>query len=114
MAVIEYQGARIELDDQGYLANFREWNENVARALAVQEGIETLTPEMMDVIKFMRSYYEKYQSFPILASVCKRVDQPKDCVSEEFIDPLKAWRIAGLPEPGEEVLAYLSPPRELI
>ena len=110
--MIEYQGMKIELDDEGFLANYHDWNEQVAQALARQQGIEDLTPDMMDVIKFMRSYYENYQSFPILSLVCRNVHQPKDCVQEEFIDPLMAWKIAGLPKPTDEVLAYLQPARE--
>ncbi|MBE0429165.1 MAG: TusE/DsrC/DsvC family sulfur relay protein [Thermoleophilia bacterium] len=112
MPVIEYQGEQIELDEDGFLVNYKDWNENVARALAEKEGIEELTPQMMDVIRFMRDYYENYRSFPILSSVCRNVHQPGDCVREEFIDPVAAWRIAGLPKPVEEVLAYLAPPRE--
>ncbi len=97
----------IVLDDEGYLEDTESWNDDIARALAENEGIGELTGEMMDVIRFMRSYYRSYNSFPILSSVCKNVHQPKECVNEEFIDPLKAWKIAGLPNPGEEVIAYL-------
>lgn len=107
MTVIQYAGGRVELDDEGYLADFHDWNEEVAHALARQEGVDNLTDEMLAVIEFMRHYYAQYHSFPILGSVCRNIHQPHDCVNEEFIDPVKAWRIAGLPEPGEEVLAYL-------
>lgn len=61
----------------------------------------------MEVIKFMRDYHRQFKSFPVLGSVCKNVNQPKDCVNEDFVDPLKAWKIAGLPEPSEEVISYL-------
>lgn len=113
MAVIEYQGTKVELDGEGFLVNSSDWNENVAAAIAKNEGIDCLTDEMMSVIMFMRQYYENYKSFPILGAVCRNVHQPKDCVKEEFIDPLTAWKIAGLPKPNEEVLAYLQPPREI-
>lgn len=95
------------LDEEGYLADTDSWDEDVAKAIAGNEGIDSLTPEMMDVIRFMRSYYQSYNSFPILNAVCKNVHQPQDCVNEEFIDPLKAWKIAGLPDPGDEVVTYL-------
>jgi TusE/DsrC/DsvC family sulfur relay protein len=97
----------IVLDSEGYLADTESWNEDVAGELAAREGIGELTGEMMDVIRFMRTYYKNYNSFPILNSVCKNVHQPKECVNEEFIDPLKAWKIAGLPDPGDEVVSYL-------
>lgn len=107
MAVIEYQGTSVDIDGEGYLADPGSWDETVARAISENEGVGELTGEMMDVIRFMRTYYHSYKAFPILNSVCKNTHQPQDCVNEEFIDPLSAWKIAGLPNPGEEVIAYL-------
>ena len=107
MAATDDTKTGVTSDEKGYLADFDSWNEEVARELARREGIDELTDEMMDVIRFLRSYYQNYNSFPMLSSVCKNVKQPKECVNEEFIDPLKAWKIAGLPYPGDEVLAYL-------
>ena len=98
MAQLTYPGGSVELDDNGFLINPEEWNEDVARAMAVREGIEELDEEMMEVIRFMRSYYKKFNAFPILNYVCKNLDQPRDCVSDEFINPEKAWKIAGLPK----------------
>jgi tRNA 2-thiouridine synthesizing protein E len=107
MPVIEYGELKIELDDDGYLLNFETWDEKIACGIAFQEGIDELSGERMDVIKFMRDYYKQYNSFPILGSVCKNIHQPKDCVNEDFMDPIKAWKIAGLPKPSEEVISYL-------
>ncbi len=108
MTVIEYAGTSISLDEDGYLEDTSDWNESVACGLAKNLGINELTDEMMDVIRFLRAYYINSNSFPMLSFVCKNVHQPKDCVNEEFIDPLKAWKIAGLPNPGDEVIAYLN------
>ena len=114
MSVLEYAGGKVEVDDEGFLANYDDWTENVASAIAAGEGINSLTDEMLSVITFMCQYYDKYKSFPILGAVCKNVHQPKNCVQEEFLDPLAAWKIAGLPKPGAEVLAYLQPARDTI
>lgn len=107
MQTIEYSGLKIKLDDEGYLSNLNDWNEKVACALAEREGVEELTKERMDIIKFMREYHIKYNAFPILRSVCKNIHQPKDCFSADFIDPIKAWKIAGLPKPDEHVIAEI-------
>jgi tRNA 2-thiouridine synthesizing protein E len=107
METIEYGDTKIELDDEGYLANFNDWNEKMACGLAEHEGVDELSKERMEVIKFMRDYYRQFKGFPILNSVCKNVHQPKDCVNEDFVDPMKAWKIAGLPKPSEEVISYL-------
>lgn len=108
MPVIEYEGAKIKLSDEGYLENMDDWNENVANAIAKQEGLSKLTRQHMDIIKFLREYYKNYNYFPILNAVCLNVHQPKGCMTEEFMHPLKAWKIAGLPKPNYEVLMYLN------
>lgn len=103
MPTIEVSGSKVSLDSAGYLSNFEEWNEDVARALAVREGIGELTRDRIDILLFMRSYYRDHKFFPIIRAVCKNVHQPKQCVTEQFMDPVKAWKIAGLPNPGDEV-----------
>jgi tRNA 2-thiouridine synthesizing protein E len=107
MPIIERKGIKINVDDDGYLVNKDDWNENVAHALAEIEGVGELTKEKMDIIKFMREFNEKYQSFPMLGMVCKNIHQPQKCVTEQFIEPLKAWKIAGLSNPGPMVLGYI-------
>ncbi len=98
MKTIIYEGKTITLDDEGFLANTDEWSEDIAKTLASREGLEALTGDQMEIIKFMRSYYEKFNAFPILNQVCKNIHQPRECVTEQFINPEKAWKLAGLPK----------------
>lgn len=107
MPIIEHGSITLEVDGEGYLVNTNDWSEKAACALAENEGIDELTKEKLEIIKFLRQYYNQFRSFPILNAVCKNIHQPNDCVNEEFIDPLKAWKIAGLPRPVEEVISYL-------
>lgn len=88
----------ITLDDEGYLTNPKEWDVEVARVLAEREGVKRLTDEQVEIIRFMRGYYEKFKAFPILNYVCKNLKKPRECVNEQFINPDKAWKIAGLPK----------------
>lgn len=102
MPVIEYEGLKIHLDEEGFLENFDDWNEKVACAVAEKEGVSKtcpLTNEKMEILKFMREYYKKFGSFPIPRAVCRNVHQPEECTYEEFPDPITAWKIAGLPKP---------------
>ncbi len=111
MPVIEIEGKKIELTEDGYLANYDDWNEKVACAIADREGISKtcpLTQEKMEIIKFMRDYYKKFSAFPIPRYVCKNLHQPKGCTYEEFPDPIAAWKIAGLPDLEPEVYAFIS------
>jgi TusE/DsrC/DsvC family sulfur relay protein len=98
---------KINLDDEGYLINPDEWNESVANALAKNEGIDGLDKEKLDILKFVRGYYKRYNYFPILNAVCKNVHQPKNCINEEFMNPIKAWKLAGLPKPDENIISIL-------
>lgn len=98
MAKIAYTGGSVEIDGQGFLANLDDWNEHVAQALAAREGIQQLSEDMLEIIRFMRTYYKKFNAFPILNYVCKNIHRPRECVSEEFMNPEKAWKIAGLPK----------------
>lgn len=107
MPSLEVSGVKINVDDEGYLVNYDEWNEKVACAIAEAEDVEELSKDRMDIIKFMRDYYKKYNFFPILGAVCKNLHKPKECVTEQFIDPIKAWKIAGLPKPNEQLIGYL-------
>jgi TusE/DsrC/DsvC family sulfur relay protein len=110
MAIFEYAGNRVEVDEEGYLLRFEDWNEEVACGLAEREGILDrcpLTKERMDILHFLRDYYRKFQAFPMVRAVCRNVHQPDRCEYEHFIDPIKAWKIAGLPKPVTEVFAYI-------
>ncbi len=105
---IEYRGKKISIDDEGYLSDFRDWDEETAQALAVQAGVGELSPDKIAALRFIREYYERYQFFPILNAVCKHVHKPKDCLQEDFLNPLLAWKIAGLPRPEEPVISLLA------
>lgn len=53
---LEVNGKTIERDDNGNLVDPTAWNEDVARALAAEEGIE-LTEKHFDVLNYLRSCY---------------------------------------------------------
>ncbi len=106
MQVIENEGLKITVDEDGFLASLEDWTEEIARVLAAREGIAELPQEKLDILRFMREYYQEHHFFTIVRSICKNVRQPSNCVTEQFIDPVKAWKIAGLPNPGEEIIGF--------
>lgn len=110
MADLEYDNIDVRTDPDGFLKDFESWNEAMACALADREGISDecpLSEERMDILRYIRHYYKKFEAFPIVRSVCKYVGQKKDCQYTEFPDPIVAWKIAGLPKPTPEVLAKI-------
>lgn len=97
METVKFKGREVKLDDDGYLENTEDWTEDLAQILAKREGISELTGEQLAIIRFLRSYYQEFHAFPILRSVCRNLHKPRQCINETFIDPMKAWKIAGLP-----------------
>jgi len=53
---LEVNGKSIETDDNGNLTDPGTWDEDAARALAAEDGIE-LTQEHFDVLNYLRSEY---------------------------------------------------------
>ncbi len=100
MATIQSGNTEISVDKDGFLKDHLKWDEEIARVIADHEGISSLDGDKMKIIRFLRQYYEKHHNFPILGNVCRKTGaRYKDCVAREFIDPMKAWKIAGLPKP---------------
>ncbi|HAI68156.1 MAG TPA: sulfur relay protein DsrC [Gammaproteobacteria bacterium] len=53
----EVNGKTIEANEKGYLENVDDWDEDVAKAIAVQEDIGELTQRHWDMINFLRDEY---------------------------------------------------------
>ena len=56
----------------------------------------------------MREHYEKLGAAPAMYPVCRDADIERKQVNKFFGYCLVAWRVAGLPNPGEEAKSYLS------
>ncbi len=99
MPQLDLNGKSCEVDEDGFLVDPECWNEDVARAVLKHHDGPELNDQTLAVLEFMRGHYKKFHAFPILQSVCKKLHQPKECVREEFLDPILAWKAAGLPKP---------------
>ena len=76
MPTIEYDDITINVDDEGYLLNAEEWDEKVACGLTqtVEDVDECdLTDERIEILKFMRDYYNRFESFPIVISLAMKM-----------------------------------------
>ena len=107
MQVLHTDQKSVEVDGDGYLVNSDDWNENIAQTLASREGIKELDANGINMLKFIRWYYRTFDFFPIINAICKNVHEAKDCVNERFINPLVAWKLAGLPHPEEPIVSLL-------
>jgi len=97
------------LNDNGFLTeDAAQWTEELALRIAAREGLDRLDSMHWKIISALRAYYETYQFVPTLRRACRVSGEwENSCLSCFFRgDPLKAVKIAGLPEPGGEVKSY--------
>jgi len=107
MATLDVEGKSLEVDEDGYLADWQEWSEGVAGVMAKEDGLE-LSDAHWEVIKFLRDYFEKYQIAPMIKILTKELKKKygKEKGSTKYLYELypagpakQACRYAGLPKP---------------
>lgn len=94
-------------DERGYLIDTHRWTPALAEALARAAGIERLGPQHWRVIEHVRSKYHALGALPVMRLVCRAAGIEPGAAHELFSGCAILWRIAGLPDPGEEALAYM-------
>lgn len=99
-------GAAI-FDDDGFLIDPAMWSESLADQVAQNDGLGQLSEMQLELLRTLRSEFAKHGTVTALSHVCHLTGQGPDCMHHLFPDPREAWRIAGLPNPGEEAKAYL-------
>ncbi len=57
MPVIEIAGKQINVNDEGFLTVYDEWDEEIAKTLATQIEVE-MTPAHWEIIKFLREDFK--------------------------------------------------------
>lgn len=90
----------LEFDEEGFMTDASVWNEDIAKALAEDEGI-TLTDRHWVVINFAREVYAEDDDGPTIRRITKQTDVSTKEIYQLFPDgPAKqAAMIAGLPKP---------------
>jgi len=102
MPFIEIKGKKIEVNEEGFLANHEDWAKEVAELLAnEEEGIENLTDDHWAVINYIRNYYLEKKLAPMVRKLCKNTGFQLKYIYELFPSgPAKgACKVAGLPKP---------------
>lgn len=94
-------GKQIELDADGHLKNQNDWNEELAKEIAVQEGITELTDAHWKVINFMRKVFSETGDAPSIRKLTKESGIDTKTLYALFPKgpAKKAAKIAGLPKP---------------
>lgn len=95
-------------DADGFLLTPEVWDETLAQQIARADGIHTLTREQMELLHTLRNEFSKTGAVTALSHICHLDGQEPNCLQQLFPSPKHAWRLAGLPNPGEEAKAYMS------
>lgn len=95
------------LDKEGYLLDLADWNEDVAAALAAEEGI-SMTDEHWEMVRLIRAFYATYEVAPAMRVLVKHTREALGADKGNSIHLLTLFpgspakvlaRIAGLPRP---------------
>jgi dissimilatory sulfite reductase related protein len=96
------------LDAEGFLCDPEVWNDDLARAIAHNDGVRELNQDHWAIIYALREHYHRFGTAPpAFRHLCKEQHLGKHCVENLFRSEREAWRIAGLPDPGAEAKAYM-------
>jgi tRNA 2-thiouridine synthesizing protein E len=92
-------GATIQVNDEGYLTDFAQWNKEIGTALA-QEADITMSPRHWEVINYLQQEFKNDVALSI-----RKIGKSGVVDIKEFYQlfpnaPLKtASKIAGIPKP---------------
>lgn len=101
MAIVEFGGKQIEVDEDGFILDPAIWDQAVAADIAKTEDVEELSEAHWKIINYLREYYQKFGIAPMIRKLCKETGSDLKTIYELFPSgPAKgACKIAGLPKP---------------
>jgi tRNA 2-thiouridine synthesizing protein E len=95
------------LDEEGYLLDPLDWGRSFTEQRARDAGI-VLNNKHWRLIDIIRDKYLRLGALPPMRTVCKAAGFDKHELKQQFGSCLKLWKMAGLPNPGEEAIAYMN------
>lgn len=92
-------GAQVAVNEEGYLEHMDQWNEDIAREIADEIGIE-LTDKHFEVLNYLREKTEAGESLTIRKVGKSGITDIKGLYKLFPKGPLKfSSKIAGIPKP---------------
>lgn len=96
-----------DFDADGFMWEMDAWDEDTAQRIACLDGLGKLDEYQLALLRQLRESYRRRRAPPALAHVCHLGGFSQNCMTQLFPNAREAWRIAGLPNPGEEAKVYL-------
>lgn len=101
-------GRRLAVDDKGYLTDYSEWDESIARFMAQADGIR-LGSDHWVVLQIFRDYFARFDIDPPMRALVKLT---KERLGEEKGNSRYLYRL--FPEgPATQACRYAGLPRPL-
>jgi len=95
------------LDDNGFLTDPALWDAHFAARMARHLGIGELAVAHWRVIERLRTGWLSEGNLPVPRHLCRKLDLVSNCLDKLFGGLIEAWKVAGLPDPGEEARVYM-------
>jgi TusE/DsrC/DsvC family sulfur relay protein len=94
-------GSSVDVDAEGFLTDPAQWNEDLARSIAEENGVPMLTERHWLVVRFMRNRYLATGAAPSIRALGKESGVPVKELYQLFPKgPAKlAAKIGGIPKP---------------
>jgi TusE/DsrC/DsvC family sulfur relay protein len=71
MPTVEFGGESFNVDEDGFIDDYKNWNEQWVQYVKKEEGIDELNEEHKLVIEVLREYYEKNGIAPMVRVLSK-------------------------------------------
>ena len=99
MAVKTIAGAQVNVSEEGYLEDMDQWNENIAKEIASEIGLE-LTDKHFEVLNYLREKTDAGEALTIRKVGKSGITDIKGLYKLFPKGPLKySSKIAGIPKP---------------
>ena len=95
-------------DEDGFVVDTPSWSTDLAEDIARLEGVADLGAKHWEIIHLVRNRYFTLGALPVMRLVCRAANLDPLTAHRLFSSCRSLWRIAGLPNPGEEAKAYMN------
>lgn len=101
MAIRTINNKAVDFDAEGFMTNYKDWDLEIAKVIAAEEGIAALNDRHLIVLNFMRKEFETKGDGPSIRKLTKESGVPTKELYELFPSgpAKKAAKIAGIKKP---------------
>lgn len=101
MAIRTLNNKPVDFDAEGFMTNYKDWDLEIAKVIAAEEGIAALNDRHLVVLNFMRKEFEAKGDGPSIRKLTKESGVPTKELYELFPGgpAKKAAKIAGIKKP---------------